>query len=98
MDSLAVWFFVGTEIDQWLFWQTNTTGTLKTPAKFIATWKSFDDVAPSPRNAIAITSSPLSFAAQAAPTACGSCVPITELHETWFCGRDAGCDGICRPF
>ena len=38
----------GTLMAQWLFWQMKTTGALKTPAKFKATWKSPSLVAPSP--------------------------------------------------
>src|SRR5215216_3808107 len=97
IDSLAVCWSVLTEIDQWLFWQTKITGVLNTPAKFIATWKSADDVAPSPRNAITTASSFLIFEAHAAPTACGSCVPMQDDQLTWFTDRAAWCDGICRP-
>jgi hypothetical protein len=35
----CVCFLSGTEIAHWLFWQTNTTGTCQTPAKFSASWK-----------------------------------------------------------
>src|SRR5258708_21695276 len=97
MLSLAVCLVVGTLIAQWLFWQVKTTGALKTPAKFIATWKSPSEVAPSPRYAAITVRSPLMRAAIAAPTACGSCVPMQEDQLTWFTLRDAMWLGICRP-
>src|SRR5262249_46414897 len=71
MLSEAVCFEVGTLIAQWLFWQMNTTGALNTPAKFIATWKSPSEVAPSPMYAATPVRSPRILAAMAAPTACG---------------------------
>ena len=49
MLSDAVWSESGTEIAHWLFWQKKTSGSLKTPAKFAAAWKSPDELAPSPR-------------------------------------------------
>src|SRR5205823_8188998 len=98
MLSEAVWFEEGTLIAQWLFWQTNTTGGLKTPAKFIATWQSADEVAPSPMYAATTVRSPRRRAAIAAPTACGSCVPIQLDQLTWFTRRDAMWLGIWRPF
>src|SRR3954471_23053903 len=97
MDSLAVCFAVGTLIAQWLFWQTKTTGALKTPAKFIATWKSPSLVAPSPMYAATTVGSPLMRAAIAAPTAWGSWVPIQLDQLTWFTLFEAMWDGICRP-
>src|SRR4051812_24164618 len=97
MDSEAVCWWVGMEMDQWLFWQTNTSGTLNTPAKFIAEWKSADEVAPSPMNAIITVSCFCSFAAQAAPTACGSWVPMQEDQLTWLTEPAAWWEGICRP-
>ena len=97
MLSDAVCFAVGTLIAQWLFWQTNTTGGLNTPAKFNATWKSAEEVAPSPMYAATTARSPRSFAAIAAPTACGSCVPIQLDQLTWFTRREAMWLGICRP-
>ena len=75
----------------------NTTGALNTPAKFIATWKSPSLVAPSPRYAAITVRSPLIRAAIAAPTACGSWVPMQLDQLTWFTLLDAMCDGICRP-
>ena len=39
----------GTEIAHPLFWQTNTTGNRKTPAKFIASCTSPCELAPSPK-------------------------------------------------
>ena len=49
MLSEAVCIESGTEIAHWLFWQKNTTGSLNTPAKFAAAWKSAEEEAPSPR-------------------------------------------------
>src|SRR2546423_6537919 len=97
MDSLAVCFAVGTLMAQWLFWQMKTTGALKTPAKFIATWKSPSLVAPSPRYAAITVLSPLMRAAIAAPTACGSWVPMHDDQLTWLTDLEAMCDGIWRP-
>src|SRR3979409_1662945 len=97
MLSLAVCFDVGTLIAQWLFWQMKTTGGLKTPAKFIATWKSPSLVAPSPRYAAMTVRSPLIRAAIAAPTACGSWVAMQEDQLTWFTLREAMWLGIWRP-
>src|ERR1700691_5194039 len=94
----AVWRDVGTLMAQWLFWQTMTQGTRKTPAKFIAAWKSGSLVAPSPRKPTVTARSPLSFAAHAAPTAWGTWGPMQLDHETWFTLRPLMCDGICRPF
>src|SRR5216683_2370649 len=88
MLSEAVCFEVGTLIAQWLFWQTKTTGALNTPAKFIATWKSPSDVAPSPMYAATTVRSPRIFAAMAAPTACGSWVPMQLDQLTWFTLRE----------
>jgi len=61
-------------------------------------WNSDELVAPSPQKPTTTVLSPLKFAAIAAPTACESCVPMTDDHETWFTERSAWCDGICRPF
>src|SRR5262245_37154458 len=98
MLSEAVCFEVGTLIAQWLFWQLNTTGALNTPAKFIATWKSPSEVAPSPMYAAPTVRSPRILAAMAAPTACGSCVPRQLDPLTWFTLRDGMWLGICRPW
>src|SRR5207302_6209080 len=97
MLSDAVCLDVGTLIAQWLFWQLNTTGALNTPAKFIATWKSPSEVAPSPMYAAMTVRSPRTFAAMAAPTACGSWVPMQLDQLTWFTRREAMWLGICRP-
>ncbi len=59
----CVCFFSGTEMAHWLFWHTKTTGTCQTPAKFIASWKSPSEVAPSPKYAMTTTSSPRYWAA-----------------------------------
>jgi hypothetical protein len=48
-DVQAVCLATGREIDQWLFWQTNTTGGLNTAAKWSPAWKSSLLVAPAPR-------------------------------------------------
>src|SRR5438093_8720763 len=71
----AVWRVTGTEIAHWLFLQKKIVGVLKTPAKFIPAWKSPSLVAPSPKYVSVTTSSFRIFAAQAAPTAWGICVP-----------------------
>src|SRR6266508_627429 len=71
----AVWRAEGTEIAHWLFLQKKIVGVLNTPAKFIPLWKSPSLVAPSPKYARETTSSLRIFAAHAAPTACGICVP-----------------------
>ena len=55
----------------WLFRQKNTSGAWKTPAKFIASWQSPWDDAPSPKYTIVTLSSPLLRLAHARPTACG---------------------------
>src|SRR5205809_388189 len=69
-----VCFLSGTEMAHWLFWQTKTSGTCQTPAKFIASWKSPSEVAPSPKYAMTTASSPRYWAAYARPTAWGSWV------------------------
>src|SRR6266516_3188184 len=71
----AVCRAIGTEIAHWLFLQKKIVGVLNTPAKFIPLWKSPSLVAPSPKYASETTSSLRIFAAHAAPTACGICVP-----------------------
>src|SRR5438067_2688925 len=97
IDSLAVCLLEGTLMAQWLFWQMKTTGALKTPAKFIATWKSPSLVAPSPMYAATTVRSPLIRAAIAAPTAWGSWVPMQLDQLTWLTLFEAMCEGICRP-
>src|SRR2546426_9110241 len=74
-DFEWVCFSTGTEIAHWLLLQKKTVGVLYTPAKFIAEWKSPWEVAPSPKNVIVTILSPRIFAAHAAPTARGICVP-----------------------
>lgn len=60
----AVCSRVGSEIAQPLFWQTKTTGTFQTAAKFTASWKSPSEVAPSPKKqTTAVSGSPRSRAA-----------------------------------
>src|SRR5215468_5403439 len=83
----AVCRAVGTLIDQPLFWQTRTHGALKTPAKFIALWKSGWLVAPSPQKPTATARLFFSFIAHAAPTACGTCGPMHDDQETWLTAR-----------
>ena len=75
MVSEAVWRSRGIEMAQPLFWQTKTVGVVNTPAKFIASWKSPSEVAPSPKKVIATASSPRSLDAQAMPTAWIMCPP-----------------------
>jgi hypothetical protein len=70
MRFAAVCFAVAMEIAQPLFWHRNTQPTLNAPAKFIASWKSPSEVAPSPNVVSAIRFVPRSFSAQARPTAC----------------------------
>src|SRR5206468_7108940 len=77
----AVCFDTGTEIAHWLLLHRKTVGARKTPAKFIATWKSAVLVAPSPKNARTAFLSPSSFMAHPIPTACGSCVPTGDEIE-----------------
>ena len=64
----------GTEMAYWLFWQMKTVGVFMTPAKFMASWKSPSDVAPSPRKVTVAMLSFLMLAAHAAPTAWSVCV------------------------
>src|SRR5690606_19928610 len=97
MVADAVCFFVGTLIDQWLFWHTMTTGAFQRAAKVIAWWKSGWLDAPSPRKPTVTTSSPRRRAAYAAPTACGICGPMHDDHATWFTLRPDMWLGICRP-
>src|SRR4051794_39045905 len=93
----AVCFSVGTLMDQWLFWQTMTQGALKTPAKFMALWKSAWLVAPSPQKPTVMLGSFFSFMAHAVPTACGICGPMHEDQLTWLTLRPEWWLGICRP-
>ena len=60
-------------------------------------WKIGVDVAPSPKKPMATSSFFISFAAHAAPTECGICVPTGELIDTKFSARTEWCTGICRP-
>ncbi len=60
-DLEAVCSSRGIEIAHWLFWQKNTTGSSKTPAKFIASWKSPSEVAPSPKYTRTDSSRPRAF-------------------------------------
>jgi hypothetical protein len=71
MVSLAVWFSTGCEMAQPLLLQKKMVGVSKTPAKFIASWKSPSLVAPSPKWTTAARSSPFSFDAHDIPTAWG---------------------------
>jgi hypothetical protein len=54
-----------------LFTQKNTVAVLKTAAKFIASWKSPSEVAPSPNQQSDAVGSLRIFAAHERPTACG---------------------------
>src|SRR5436190_23866780 len=78
----AVCVAVGTEIDQWLFWQTSTTGARNFAAKVIAAWKSGWLVAPSPQKPNAIEPVFFVFIAIAQPTACGICGPMHDDQLT----------------
>ncbi len=66
----------GSEMAHWLFRQKNTSGAWKTPAKFIASWQSPWDDAPSPKYTSVTLSSPLLRLAQASPTAWGTWLAI----------------------
>ena len=98
--EVKVIFFdaVGTLIDQWLFWQTRTTGAFQRAASVIAEWKSGSLVAPSPMKPTVTMSSPRRRAAYAAPTACGICGPMHDDHATWLTLFPDMWLGICRPF
>ena len=63
-----------------MFSQTKTTGSLCTPAKFIASCTSPREAAPSPKNATAIWFSFLIWYLSAAPTATGSDDPSIEVE------------------
>ena len=78
----AVCRAVGTLIDQWLFWQTITTGAANAAANVIAAWKSGWLVAPSPEKPNATASFFSFFIAHAAPTACGICGPMHDDQLT----------------
>jgi len=65
-----------------LFSHTKMTGSLCTPAKFIASWISPWLLVPSPKDVMATTSSPFTQAPIAMPTACSTWVPTGELNET----------------
>ena len=62
------------------FVEIKTHGTLKTPAKFKALWKSGSLVPPSPTNPTVIARSRRILAAHAAPTAWGICVAMQLDH------------------
>ncbi len=62
---LAQW----TEMAYWLCSQTKTTGSLWMAAKFIPSWQSPLEVAPSPNQTIDTSSRPRSLLAKAVPTA-----------------------------
>src|SRR5207244_11667355 len=74
----AVCLATGTEIAHWLLLQRNTVGVRKTPAKFIAAWKSAVLVAPSPKKTRTACGSPRSRMAHAMPTATGNGGPNDE--------------------
>ena len=80
-----------------MFSQKKTTGSRKTPVKFIAAWKSPVEVPPSPNVVRTAIRSPRIFAAYAAPTAWGSCVATGEETDTRRMERSHQWFGICRP-
>src|SRR5213083_1449699 len=63
---------VGVEYAHWLLSQMNTTGSLRTPARFIASWQSPRAEAPSPNQPTATRRSSRIRKASAQPTATGS--------------------------
>src|SRR5213595_2429217 len=63
---------VGVEYAHWLLSQTKTTGSLRTPARFIASWQSPRAEAPSPNQPTATRFSSRIRNASAQPTATGS--------------------------
>jgi len=67
-----------------LFSTTTTSGQRCTAAKLIPSWNAPSLVAPSPKNAIATTLSPLSFFPHARPAACGTCVAIGTQIDAMF--------------
>ena len=69
-----------------MFSQTKMTGSLCTPAKFIASWISPWFAVPSPNEVWATTSSPLTQAPIAIPTAWRTWVPTGERSETMLYG------------
>src|SRR5918996_5129272 len=48
--AVAICLWIGVEIAHWLLTQKKTVATLNTEPKFIASWKSPSDVAPSPNH------------------------------------------------
>src|SRR5918999_455330 len=59
---VAVCRVTGVEIAHWLLVQKKIVGVLNTAAKFIASWKSPSEVAPSPNHASDAAQSPLILA------------------------------------
>ncbi len=89
----------GSEIAQPLFWHRNTQPTRTPPAKFIASWKSPSEVAPSPNEVSAIRLLPRSRSAQAIPTACTMCPPTVIDGGITFTGSGGQPPSSCpvRP-
>ena len=76
----------GTEMAHWLLLATKTTGSRRTPAKFIDSYTSPREVAPSPKVHSAARGSPRNANARATPTACAAWVPIgTQIGKSWRC-------------
>src|ERR687892_587357 len=67
----------------WLFTQKNTVGVFITDAKFIASWKSPSEVAPSPNHARDAMLSPRIFAAHASNP--------TKDHGGGYATQDSDC-------
>src|SRR5438093_12251883 len=77
----AVCFATGTEIAHWLLLHRKTVGVRKTPAKFIAAWKSPVLVAAAPKNTRTAFFAPRSFIAHPMPSACGSGAPTGDAGD-----------------
>src|SRR3954463_16514824 len=83
----AVCWVAAVEMAQPLLRQMKMQGALKTPAKFIPTWKSPVEAVPSPKYTAATSSFFESFAAHAMPVACGIWVPTGDEMETMLPAR-----------
>src|SRR5437763_14613258 len=83
-DSARVCAASGVEIAHWLLLQTKTAGAFITAARLTPSWNEPSLVAPSPKNAIATTSSPFSFFPHASPAACGTCVATGTQIDAMF--------------
>ena len=97
MSLTAVCCSMRVDIASRLFSMTNTTGSLWTDAKFMASWKSPVLVEPSPPNANTMYGSLRSFSASARPTACGNSVPTSTERETMRSFGELNMLSIARP-